>query len=302
MDCIPAGMELFPAADEEQWDFIKKIIADCDYYLLIIGGRYGTITEQGISYTEKEYDYAVELGLKVIALMHKKPDEIPVNKSETTPELKEKLETFRSKVPSNRLVKYWKEAKDLPGLVALNLPKTIKMFPATGWVRASEVASIELLNEVNELRKEKTFLEDQLAQTTQPISYNIASLADLDELYTVHGSSFNDSGKQAWHCSISWREIFSLISPYLAESANQEYVKLLLHNEFKKKANGQVYRNSRLDDQDFQTICIQLQALNLIKTKKAQTVKGGVGTFWFLTPEGKKLMFQLRAVLTNEPS
>ena len=26
MDCIPAGMELFPAADEEQWDFIKKVI------------------------------------------------------------------------------------------------------------------------------------------------------------------------------------------------------------------------------------------------------------------------------------
>lgn len=24
MDCIPAGMELFPATDEEQWEFIKK--------------------------------------------------------------------------------------------------------------------------------------------------------------------------------------------------------------------------------------------------------------------------------------
>jgi len=38
MDCIPAGMELFPAADEEQWEFIKQIIDDCDYYILIIGG------------------------------------------------------------------------------------------------------------------------------------------------------------------------------------------------------------------------------------------------------------------------
>ncbi len=40
MDCIPAGMELFPAMDEEQFEFIKKIIDDCDYYLLIIGARY----------------------------------------------------------------------------------------------------------------------------------------------------------------------------------------------------------------------------------------------------------------------
>lgn len=60
MDCIPAGMELFPAADEEQWEFIKRVIDDCDYYLLIIGGRYGSISPEGISYTEMEYDYAVE--------------------------------------------------------------------------------------------------------------------------------------------------------------------------------------------------------------------------------------------------
>ena len=31
MDCIPAGMELFPAADEEQWEFIKRIIDDCGH-------------------------------------------------------------------------------------------------------------------------------------------------------------------------------------------------------------------------------------------------------------------------------
>ena len=53
MDCIPAGMELFPAADEEQWDFIKKVINDCDYYLLLIGGRYGSLSPEGIGYTER---------------------------------------------------------------------------------------------------------------------------------------------------------------------------------------------------------------------------------------------------------
>src|SRR4030042_3385153 len=69
MDCIPTGMELFPAADEEQFEFIKKVIDDCDYYLLIIGGRYGSTTTEGLSYTEKEYDYAIECGIKVIALL-----------------------------------------------------------------------------------------------------------------------------------------------------------------------------------------------------------------------------------------
>src|SRR6266704_4529986 len=87
LDCIPAGMELFPAADEEQFEFIKRVIDDCDYYLLIIGGRYGSTSEAGISYTEQEYDYAINRGLKVIALLHENPDEIAFGKSEQNPVL-----------------------------------------------------------------------------------------------------------------------------------------------------------------------------------------------------------------------
>ncbi|QLQ19617.1 MAG: DUF4062 domain-containing protein [Exiguobacterium profundum] len=33
---IPVGMEAFPAADDEQFEFIKTIIDACDYYVLII--------------------------------------------------------------------------------------------------------------------------------------------------------------------------------------------------------------------------------------------------------------------------
>ena len=91
LDCIPAGMELFPATDEDQFEFIKRIIDDCDYYLLIIGGRYGSVTSEGISYTELEYEYALESGLKVIALLHEKPEQIPNGKSEQNPELRIRL-------------------------------------------------------------------------------------------------------------------------------------------------------------------------------------------------------------------
>jgi hypothetical protein len=70
LDCFPAGMELFPAADEEQWEFIRRVTDDCDYYLLLIGGKYGSVTVEGISYTEKEYDYAVQRGMRVLAFLH----------------------------------------------------------------------------------------------------------------------------------------------------------------------------------------------------------------------------------------
>ena len=162
MDCIPAGMELFPAADEEQWEFIKKVIDDCDYYLLIIGGRYGSVTDDGISYTEKEFDYAVESGLKIVALIHGAPDDIPFGKSEQDPMLREKLLGFKDKVMNGRLVKFWENARELPGLVALSLTKTIKMYPAVGWVRASNIANESILLEINELRKQNAELQSSL--------------------------------------------------------------------------------------------------------------------------------------------
>ena len=37
LDCMPAGMELFPASNDDQWTLIKRVIDACDYYLLIIG-------------------------------------------------------------------------------------------------------------------------------------------------------------------------------------------------------------------------------------------------------------------------
>ena len=69
LDCIPSGMELFPATDEEQFEFIKRIIDDCDYYVLILGGRYGSLAKDGISYTEKEYLYALSKGIHVLAFV-----------------------------------------------------------------------------------------------------------------------------------------------------------------------------------------------------------------------------------------
>jgi hypothetical protein len=110
LNCIPAGMELFPAASEEQLQFIKRVIDDCDYYLLIIAGRYGSVGADGISYTEKEFEYAVSRGLPVIAFPHENPGHIMFEKSEPDPARRKKLEEFRTKVCTGRVVKMWKNA------------------------------------------------------------------------------------------------------------------------------------------------------------------------------------------------
>ena len=55
MGHIPMGMEMFSAADDEQWNIITRQIDDADYYALILAHRYGSTTPTGVGYTEKEY-------------------------------------------------------------------------------------------------------------------------------------------------------------------------------------------------------------------------------------------------------
>ena len=164
MDCIPAGMELFPALDEDQFEFIKRVVEDCDYYIIILGGRYGSLSESGFSYTELEYDYAVSLGIKVIALVHEEPDLIPAKHVEATEELKQRLADFRQKVMSGRLVRFWKSTDQISGLVALSLSRTIKTYPATGWVRANNLEELselkQQLKSAHELPAMKTGVSD----------------------------------------------------------------------------------------------------------------------------------------------
>jgi len=40
---FPVGMELFGAANEEQWQIISETIDSSDYYVLIVGQRYGSV-------------------------------------------------------------------------------------------------------------------------------------------------------------------------------------------------------------------------------------------------------------------
>ncbi|WP_179321152.1 DUF4062 domain-containing protein [Winogradskyella helgolandensis] len=295
MDCIPAGMEIFPALDEEQFNFIKRVIDDCDYYILIIGGRYGSLSDDGLSYTEKEFDYALEKNIKIIALLHQNPEQIPVEKSDIKPELRQKLEDFREKASTGRLVKFWNKAEDLPGLVALSLSKTIKTYPAIGWVRSNTVGNNEILSEINELRKENNKLKEDIEQAEKTdnnhISISEEELAGLEDTFSFKAGS----GSASQEFKMTWGEIFYIISPYLMEhpidSNVKKYLAIRILEKFEKST---VYATIKEDD--YNTMKVHLSSLNLINVKYSKKISGGNGLFWNLTEKGLKTMKELRSV------
>jgi len=301
LDCIPAGMEIFPAIDEEQFNFIKSIIDDCDYYLLIIGGRYGSVSEDGISYTEMEYDYALQKGIKVIAFIHENPDAIPLGKSEKDEVLRKKLDAFKNKVASNRLIKFWNNASELPGLVSLSLSKTIKTYPAIGWIRANSVTNPELLQELNEQRKENNELRETISVLNkQKNKTKIADdLASLSDKFTINGRIyFLGDGSYEWTATLTWGEIFYLISPYLLKPPSDNVALKTFGKIFfaKSKTFRDTSSSPDLNEQDFQTIKIHLKTLGLVDIEYSKTTNGGMDLFWSLTKEGEEKMMELRSV------
>lgn len=300
MDCIPAGMELFPAADEQQWEFIKKVIDDCDYYIVIIGGRYGTVTADGISYTEREYDYALAKGLPVLAFIHGQPEQLPVAKSDIDSTLRARLDSFRSRVATGRLVKFWDDPKVLPGLVALSLQKTIKTQPRIGWVRATAISDADALREINELRKRNDVLNSEVAalRAREAPPQALPNLAPLDAPLVVWGTYHGSTIDDRWEVRTTWRAVYSLLAPYLLANPNDSLVKATLSASLFPLSGKTSYSQIKpaIDDQVFQTIKIQLMAHGLIDVEYLKTTQGGMALFWHLTKAGRAALVDLRTV------
>ncbi|AMN67031.1 DUF4062 domain-containing protein [Psychrobacter sp. P11G5] len=294
MDCIPAGMELFPALDEEQFEFIKKVIDDSDYYLLIIGGRYGSLSDEGISYTEMEYDYAIGKGIKVIALVHGSPEKLAVEKVELDSEAQRKLQSFRQKVTTNRLVKFWDDAKELSGLVALSLPKTIKTYPAVGWIRGNEATeNTELLKQLNELRQENNKLEKQI-QEFQKNQNNMSDLAQGDdEVSILVNCKVTEGGQEklkSWEQEVTWNNLFKCIGPKILKKQGENIVFNTLSN-YVVSRKYESFKSSQIDFTDFEKIKIQFLTLGYIEFTGV-----GLTNYWEITPEGQKYLLEIMSI------
>lgn len=303
LNCIPAGMELFPASNAEQFEFIKRIINDCDYYVLIIGGRYGSLSEDGISYTEKEFDYAREKGLPILAFLHSDLESIPLGKSEMDPAKRRMLSMFRDKVSSGRLIKFWRNPEDLVGQVATSLSMVIMQSPAVGWVRANMQSTTEALRQENNLRKELADIKQYVAalEKERDEAYSIRDIASLEDSITVHftysrwSPTYRRDITKPCEMTFTWGDLFGAIAPRLMSNPNEDIARQHICEVIKEKSGESGGRVS-LKNEDFDTVKIQFVALGLINVSYLKTVSGGMALFWILTARGNSVMMQRRVV------
>lgn len=298
MDCIPAGMELFQASNDDQWTLIKNVIDGSDYYIVIVGGKYGSINKDGKSYTQMEYEYALSKNKPIIGFLPKNLNEIPFGKTEQDPEKKEKLARFIDMV-KNKTIKYWSNAVELGSAVSRSMNNLMRTNPAKGWVRADSIVDEESVKEISRLQKENAELKSKLAKTAEaPEGSEFLSQGDdkVDVYLNVNIAKENGKiQKNQFKCTLTWNEVFKWVALSLYEELRETYIRNIINERLLEYVND-ITDNVELNilkeygisgvqigEQSFQMFLIQWKALGLIDL----TIEYGE-RLWKITSYGDK--------------
>lgn len=204
---IPVGMELFQAGNDSQWTYIKRKILECDYYTAVVAERYGS-EKDGKSYTQLEYEFAVENGIPVAAFLLKDVSrkQVPVSKAE--PEKIDKINNFR-RICEEKLVQYWHDPSELGAKVLTALIELMRENPKVGWVRADMAASPMALAEIARLSEEKRQLQAEIFTLTSEQKGFIVPLETLFRIGEMKKQRLSDNfDKCTFNTDLNIFEIF----------------------------------------------------------------------------------------------
>ncbi|WP_411993974.1 DUF4062 domain-containing protein [Agarivorans sp. DSG3-1] len=210
-NCIPVGMELFPSTNTTQWEFIKGLIDECDYYVLVLGGRYGSECEinepyrdefgfkrsrkVSRSFTHHEYHYAITQNIPIISFLFKDPEDLKASKVERTDHGRELYSAFRSVVENNnRMCSYWESPEDLALKVTFAINELINSHPMPGWIRALDSSTDNLLSQ--RLSSENEKLNRKVQRLELEIARGIGALSSIPVLNSPIDSQ--PTGKEFW--------------------------------------------------------------------------------------------------------
>lgn len=210
---IPIGMEYFAASPQKQYEYIKPQIEDCDYCIVIVGGKYGTINQEDKdrrSYSEMEYDFAIEKNIPTIAFVvgnnvRLTSDKIDVDDSEK----RSKRDAFIKKI-SNNMIQYYVNKDDLKAKVLIGISKIIIDFPRVGWIKGEEKIKY---NEYKDI--DVTFITDNELIS---IPYYCSDGAYERQHYTIN--LLNNNTPYIHYSKVAWKDIYSTIAEkiYCADS------------------------------------------------------------------------------------
>lgn len=289
---------------------------------MVSAGRYGSLSPDGVAYTEREYRYALDQRKPVIGFLHRDIDSLPANQTEREPEARERLHQFYQLL-RQKMCKFWSTPEELGSVVSRSLIRLMKTTPAVGWVRADDLPEQEAMSEIVRLRARVDELERELDEASSGPPKGTEDLAQGDEdiklgytFSVVDKSESTFRGMPSFHsskaetyrgtCVVTWNEVFSVISPLMIDEDSEMRIEGALGAFLTRRERPAIADREEFEDkdvsqlsinrEDFQTVMVQLNALGLIHKSTRQRSVRDRSTYWTLTPYGETLMTKLRAI------
>lgn len=297
MGHIPVGMEMFSAADEEQWKIIQRQILESDYYIVVAANKYGSISPAGISYTEMEFNFASENKIPVLGFVLKEDAPWPTEKSEKKPKSRSALLTFKKKIQS-KLINFWSNKDELHAKVSIALTKTMTANPRVGWVKSSGNVSNEVMLEMSRLSSENATLRKELE------SIRTAEREHSDEVLNVVNVLIKNELKIRIRTTAKWEEA-KYYPATLLDVFDGVAPKLQIENSISNMANNlalhisgstSYYKTWPIGDNRISAWVADLAALELIEPSKKEHPPIDKAQYWTLTDLGKQVLKRSRKI------
>jgi Domain of unknown function (DUF4062) len=259
---IVVGMETFPATNEEQFAYIQKQILTSDYYVLVIGARYGSMADDKISFTEREFDFAVQNKIPTLVFPIEDPSSVPVKKTDNDAEKARKLTLFRERAMRGRTVHKWSSGDNLCLGIIQSLQNATETNPRPGWTRGAVTSNEEFLSEIRDLRRENEKLKSTAAKLSSAHegAPKIDLSAELKVEYTVsNGETTSGSINVSLESIVSQFNLTEAVEESTIEQSLRGAVSLKLDTDY---VNTQV--TNRID---VEKALLMLAAKNVIRLK-----------------------------------
>ena len=301
-----AGMGFFCWGPElrtpQHTAFARRQIDECDYFILLVGGRYGELTPSGVSYMHLEYIYAVTKQKPVLAILHAEPERREAHLREPTDDGRAKLDDFRKRLLQDQILHLtYQDCRDLDTSARLALPRLLEKFPVKGWIRAEQAGHAQ---PVRSLRQSLQLPAER--PMGQPSAQAVSGDHAVAFEYRVHAYQDGNFKELRLSRQLSTFELLEIFAPVFSDPALEDLFARTLHDYLDNTALGQVHQvlprahavaRSQVSAQTIQGIRDQLRHNGWIEPLNSPS--GRQRALWQLTSMGQNVMAMLRQQQTG---
>ncbi len=252
--------------------FARRQIDDCDYFILMLGSRYGELSASGVSYMHLEYIYAVTKQKPILVLMYEAPETRSEQFQDKTPEGKVKFLDFRRQLQRERdTVMTFRDLRDLEIAIRHTMPQFLSRYPAQGWIRPNQQLVQQLQDENEQLRQKVIQLEQQQPKTHSTLQRptELSQVQGHEEIifdYKVHAYQDGNFRELRPQRQMSWNDLLMVIGPGFSPAMPEDSFAKILNDYLNSTALSEV-RDVMPRAHAVARCQVNIRALHMIKTQ-----------------------------------